>query len=119
MIILVCGGRDYSDVEAGFIALDYLNKQHKITGVVQGDARGADAVGKQWAQTRGVTLYSHPAQWDTHGKAAGMIRNKAMLKNDPPPTYLVAFPGGRGTDHMVSEASKAGLVVWRPYGERL
>lgn len=115
MVILVCGGRDYTAKDDAFFCLDQLHAQHGITGVVQGDARGADALAKMWAQARGVPHFDYPADWSKHGKAAGHIRNAEMLLNNPKPTYCVAFPGGRGTADMVSKAKAAGLVVWQPY----
>lgn len=115
MIVLVCGGRDYPARQDAFSCLDSLHAQYGITGIVEGEARGADTLAKEWAIARGVTLYPHRADWDTHGKKAGHLRNAAMLNNNPPPTYCVAFPGGRGTADMVSKAKAAGLVVWLPY----
>lgn len=114
MIIIVCGGRDYTAREEAFRLLDQLHAAYPVTGVVQGEARGADTLGKQWAYSRGITTYSYPADWDAHGRKAGAIRNADMLKNNPPPTYCVAFPGGVGTADMIRKANKEGLVVWQP-----
>ncbi len=39
-----------------------------------------------------------------------MIRNQQML-DEAKPDMVLAFPGGRGTDDMVSRAEKAGVPV--------
>ena len=112
MIILVTGGRDFTAKQMIWDALDKLH----VTGLVEGEARGVDTLCRMWAESRGVTVYAHPADWDKYGKKAGILRNAAMLLNNPPPVYCVAFPGGTGTADMVRRATQAGLVVWRPYG---
>jgi hypothetical protein len=58
----------------------------------------------------GVPVSAHPADWFSHGKAAGPIRNQEMLAMEAP-ALVVAFPGGRGTADMVRRARKAGVDV--------
>lgn len=67
------------------------------------DLIGAD-VFKKYGKVRGF-----PADWNTHGKAAGMIRNKKMV--DLGPDIVIAFPYGAspGTRNCVSIAKKAGI----------
>src|SRR5690606_11812212 len=51
----------------------------KITEVVCGMARGADTFGMKWAICEaGLPVAKFPADWDTHGRAAGPIRNAEM-----------------------------------------
>jgi UDP-N-acetylmuramoylalanine-D-glutamate ligase len=57
-----------------------------------------------------IPVETYEADWDTHGKAAGPIRNKRML-DEGKPDLVVAFPGGRGTANMISQARKAGVEV--------
>ena len=76
----------------------------------QGGAKGADELARDWARIRNVWLITYPADWDRHGKAAGPIRNEHMLREFEP-DLVVAFPGGRGTQHMVSIALSAGVRV--------
>jgi hypothetical protein len=90
MRILVCGGRDFNDSRAVFRALD------------------ESAYG--WALKKGLQHKTYPADWAANGKAAGPIRNAVMLR-DGNPDLVMAFPGGRGTAHMVSLARKAGVEV--------
>ena len=104
--VLVCGGRDYTAEKVAFQFLDDLHARHNFTCVVHGDARGADTLAKRWAQQEGITLRPYPADWATHGKRAGHIRNAEMLAKERP-RFVVAFPGGKGTEHMVAIAMKA------------
>jgi len=105
---IVAGGRNYFLTEFDESRLDELD----ITEVVCGCARGADTGGEVWAQKRGIPVKRFPAQWDTLGRGAGLARNCEMADYAE---MLVAFPGGRGTDHMVRTALARGLVVydWR------
>lgn len=106
MRVLVCGGRDYTDRESVWEALGRANAEW----IVQGGARGADRLAKQWAAFYQRKRVEYPADWATYGKAAGTIRNQRML-TDSRPNLVVAFPGGRVTSDMVRRARKAGVPV--------
>ena len=108
--VLVCGGRDFKDEKFAFQKLDELHAKHDFTCLVHGDARGADMLAKRWAQQEGVKQLPYPAEWDKHGKRAGPIRNAEMLKLEQP-DLVVAFPGGKGTQHMVEISRTAGIPV--------
>lgn len=104
--VLVCGGRDYDDYEKVRATLNAL----KPWRVIHGGARGADNLADRWAQYCGIACEVYEADWETHGKAAGPMRNQKML-DDGKPDLVVAFPGGRGTADMVRRAKKAGVPV--------
>lgn len=61
---------------------------------------------------------AHPADWKTHGKAAGRIRNVEMLELGP--TIVLAFlmNGSRGTMHTITEAANRDypIIVVAPDG---
>lgn len=82
-----------------------------ITEIIHGAAKGADSFAGHWARVFGIKETAVPADWDKHGKRAGPLRNEEMLKLKP--DGVVAFPGGRGTDHMVRIAKEAGIKVMR------
>lgn len=113
MKIIVCGGRNYNKRYAVF---DYLDALHKawpgITHVVTGGATGADALGADWATTRGIPQTVLRADWAKYGRIAGPTRNVAMA--DTNPDCVVAFPGDKGTEHMVRVAMKRGINVILP-----
>lgn len=110
MKVLVCGGRDYSDRKHVEEVLTKIHVQIPIRLLVEGGARGADYYGGQWADSMGIEHVTVFADWDVHGKAAGMIRNRRML-TEYHPNLVVAFPGGRGTANMIAQAKTAGVLV--------
>lgn len=114
MKVLVCGGRDYTDSETLFRELDRLHAQHHFQTVISGLARGADSLARDWAKIRQIPFVGYPAQWDLHGRSAGPMRNIEMLREGKP-DLVVAFPGGRGTQHMTAIASAAGVTVVKLY----
>lgn len=86
----------------------YGNYLPEIT-VITGEARGADSIGTDFAIINWTDYEGHPADWKTHGKAAGFIRNQQML--DSGIDLAVQFPGGRGTADMRRRLDKAGVKV--------
>jgi hypothetical protein len=110
MKLLVCGGRDYADASALNDALDAIHREKNITQLIHGAARGADSLAAVWARSEGIPAIAFPADWARHGKAAGFRRNEAMLRQGSP-DLVVAFPGGKGTAHMVRLAKAAGIPV--------
>jgi hypothetical protein len=115
MRVLVCGGRNYRDKERVWEILDRVcNPENKplpegVT-IIHGGAWGADWLADHWAVHNLCAIEEYPANWEKHGKAAGPIRNLEML-NEAKPDLVVAFPGGRGTAHMVRIAKEAGVQV--------
>lgn len=116
MRILVCGGRDYSDRDHIHNTLCEIDATRgPITCVIHGAATGADHEGMIWAQMmaesgREIKHAPFAANWKTHGRAAGPMRNARMLEVGKP-DLIVAFPGGRGTADMVAKAKAAGVEI--------
>ena len=112
MKLLVCGGRDFAQAANLYVKLHDINRGSPIFSIIHGAARGADEMAGHWARRNGVTEIAYPADWATHGRAAGPIRNQAMI-NDQNPDMVLACHGGRGTLDMVRRAERAGIpVVW-------
>ena len=98
MKVLVCGGRNFRSPAQVFRALDRLHQAKPITELMQGGATGADQFAMEWAATKPeIKRYVCPADWETHGRAAGPIRNEMMLTWKP--DLVVAFPGCDGRRH--------------------
>lgn len=115
MKILVCGGRDYDDYDRLEDELNLLWRVHGDFTVISGMARGADSLAVRYAEDYDCPLEKFPADWDTHGRSAGYIRNQQML-DEGKPDLVVAFPGGRGTENMIKIARKAGVEVYKIEG---
>lgn len=82
----------------------------EITEIVSGGARGPDKHGELIAKVNNIPLRVFPADWDTHGKAAGHIRNSEMgVYADA----LIAVWDGKskGTAHMVRYMEALGKPV--------
>ena len=115
--VLVCGGRDYDNRERIFGVLDKALRAATLAGksftLVHGGAKGADSLSHVWASMRKehVTVRVYEADWKTHGRAAGPIRNRLMLTSENP-DVIVAFEGGAGTADMIRQGRKAGVDVY-------
>lgn len=85
MRVLVCGGRDYSEDKAGlWDTLDSLNAWRGVEVVIEGGARGADHIGRRWAESRGVPVEEYRADWKAYGNRAGPMRNLRMFSRGKP-----------------------------------
>jgi hypothetical protein len=119
LVIAAGGGRDLAwpqqRVAAELLARSGGRLVHLL---LHGGARGADAVIGRAAQQLGWSALVMPAQWQLHGRAAGPIRNRALLEqaiaravaHSSPgcltSVLVVAFPGGAGTASLVREARR-------------
>lgn len=109
MKAIVAGCRDVTDFNLVQTAID--NSGFEITELVSGRATGVDALGERWARENSVKITTFPADWRTHGKAAGPIRNAQMAEYAD---ALIAVWDGvsRGTKNMINEAKKRELNVY-------
>jgi hypothetical protein len=117
--VLICGDRNWRWRGIITSLLDGLCQHSARSGasltVVEGCAKGADKAACEW---EGPVAWSHhahfPADWDQYGKRAGPLRNQAML--DSGVDLVVAFhddlENSKGTKHMVSIATKAGVPTY-------
>lgn len=108
--VIVCGGREYANQAAVWESLDILYAEHPDLVVVQGGARGADKLARDWAHSNSVPLVTYEANWKEAGKRAGPQRNHKMLSEGA--QLVVAFPGGRGTEDMVKRALAAKVPTY-------
>lgn len=114
--ILVTGSRDYSNATKLRVILTRVAKVYHTSEaeppiLVEGGARGADALAREVWESFGWPVETHEADWDTHGRSAGHIRNAEMAKSGA--DVCVAFPQGKsaGTRGMMRLAEKCGIPV--------
>jgi hypothetical protein len=105
--IAIVGSRDYphlADVAA------YVNTLPMNTVIVSGGAKGVDLAAENAAKARRMKTVIFLPDWDTHGKAAGFIRNQDIVAACD---RLVAFShnGSRGTANSIRLARQAGKQV--------
>lgn len=110
MRVLVCGGRDFTDKVSVWGGLQALHLKFGVTAIIEGGAKGADALAASWAIAERVPTEMFPADWKNDGRSAGPKRNQRMI-DEGKPDLVVAFPGGRGTADMVRRACAAGIEV--------
>jgi hypothetical protein len=114
--ILVTGSRDWSDITT---VIETFKNYDKSVILVHGDCKGADIICAAVGETLGFEIRSYPADWDTYGKRAGIIRNQLMIdtenKPDEPIDVCIAFhdelENSKGTKHCVSSALAANIPV--------
>ena len=110
MKVLVCGSRDWLDIEPIRKELSALPKDSII---IHGAARGADTLADQVAVELGLKVKVFPASWHRYGRAAGPIRNQKMLEEHP--DLVLAFchdlTKSKGTADMIRRARLAKVKV--------
>ena len=117
--LVITGSRDYRTPKPIRKAMTALVAAHKITRFAHGAQRGADIYGAAIAQSLFIpNIIPYEADWDTHGKAAGPIRNMFMLDSEleiTPREYIlvIAFPlpQSKGTYHMINYAKEKRVNV--------
>lgn len=126
MKMLGCGDRHWTDYAAVCAVMTSIAQDLRLIDgldpeVIEGEAPGADTCVWNWAMENSYTVYRCHADWRKYGKAAGPIRNQAMLEMKP--DVVVAFhrdlDKSRGTRDMVYRAMKAGVDVFHWDGEQL
>lgn len=118
--LLVCGSRDGLDRNLfGLVMRGFLHKYGDDLQIIEGGARGVDAMAKEFGRQFGLTVHSFPADWDAYSGSekwrAGHERNERML-NEGKPDMVVGFKDGLhptlakgGTEHMLRIAKQAGV----------
>ncbi|MGV1787340.1 MULTISPECIES: SLOG family protein [Agrobacterium] len=121
MNVLICGGRDMDRIDAwNWLeknAMDELSfasglSNFTIDKIIHGGCRGADEGAGEWATSEHIPVAVCQADWKKHGKAAGPIRNQLMIDLHKP-DFLIALPGGKGTENMIRLAESHGIKVIR------
>lgn len=115
MRVIVTGSRAWSDFIAVFAALDEvvwdMEPDEALTIVHGGCPSGADHFARKWAGMYGAAVEVFPADWAGHGRRAGPLRNERMIKAGADLVLAFPMPGGRGTQHTMQLAERAGIPV--------
>lgn len=108
--LLVCGDRNWKDERMILTELEL----RKPDVVIEGEYRGADKMARAAAEYLGIPVLGFPADWETHGRAAGVFRNTQMLEEGKP-DFVLAFhddlEASKGTKDMIKQAKAAGIPV--------
>jgi hypothetical protein len=108
MKILIAGSRSIADYDLLVKVINKLN--WKITEIVSGGAYGVDKLGIRYAKENNIKCTMFLPDWDTHGKKAGILRNKDMVEYAD---ALIALWDGesKGTKFTIDYAKQKKLTV--------
>lgn len=108
--IAVIGSRNFADYAMVTRWLNYVLSGRGAWTIISGGARGADSLAQQYADEHGVEFKLFPADWDTHGRKAGFLRNTEMARACG---MVLAFwdMQSSGTAHMIQTALRHGKPV--------
>lgn len=112
VIILVCGGRNFKDVDLVFKTLDRVLVKYPEMIILTGSCEsGADKFAEDWAKKNEIPYIGVPARWKEYGNTAGPIRNK-LMRDKWKPNACIAFSGGSGTKGMVDLMREIDIEPW-------
>ncbi len=80
-----------------------------MVAVVHGGAPGLDSLVDALGRSMGMQVEVHRADWNTHGKAAGVLRNQKMVELGADMLFAYPLPDGRGTQDCIARAVAAGI----------
>lgn len=130
--VLVTGSRTWDNKDFIWSVLDILLAELGNVVIVHGACpKGADAIAQGWVRHHlvndgaRVRAERHPADWSTHGRAAGFKRNEEMVRLGADLVLCFAMPcadprcarprphDSHGASHCADQAEAAGIPVRR------
>ena len=110
--VIIAGTRAFADYELlkRHVRHKLSRKRNEEVEIVSGGAAGADRLGERFARENEYRLRVFPADWEKHGRRAGILCNQQMVDYAD---ALIAFHDGqsRGTAHVIAAAREAWLLV--------
>lgn len=95
-----------------YSTVEEILSQYDISEVVCRDCKGADSLARQYCEQYSIECKVFPAYWNLYGRAAGPIRNKAVIEYVGDDTVVIAFDAsGKGTASTIGMAKKRGLKI--------
>lgn len=115
MKVVVSGSREWGDVKTVELAFKRFIRTENTQDVIiiHGGCKGLDLIAGSVAKGMNYNVVIFPADWNLYGKAAGPIRNRKML--DENPDLIIWFhqdiENSKGTKDLIKEANKRNLKV--------
>lgn len=110
--ILVTGSRDWDD--EALIRRILHHFVHSDNVLVSGACpTGADEIAERWWKIEGGVVEQHPADWSTHGKRAGYVRNAEMVNLGADVCVAFIKNESKGVTMTADLAEKSGIQTIR------
>ena len=116
MKLIIAGSRNFDQFDIAWLTNILfqmeLHPKNGLTEIVNGDCRGIDALGANWAKSygNGLTIKTFPPNWDKYGRGAGPVRNKEMANYGD--ELLIIWDGkSKGSASMVKSMRELGKPV--------
>jgi hypothetical protein len=91
--VVVSGGRRYRDAQQIWCILTPLHQRHPIKALIEGGAKGADRLCRDWALKHDVPVETYEADWTQYDRSAGPLRNFQIHVDHIVPMTGVVFDG--------------------------
>lgn len=115
MKLIIAGSRDFQDEDIYAELVQLRISDHPMVNaeeIVSGCARGADTAGEMYADFYGISVKKFPADWNTHGKSAGPIRNKQMAEYADALLIFMKPGGTKGSLNMIKQMKQLNKQIW-------
>lgn len=112
--LLITGSRDWSNrvtIDRALFAYWYEAGRPSDIVLVHGAAAGVDRMAADLWTRQGFHARAVPADWETWGKRAGIMRNLAMINEGPEHVLAFIKNNSPGATHCAAAAEKAGLPI--------
>ena len=110
MRVCICGSRDGASPEVIRNLFSDAGLNPESDTIIHGGARGVDTQAGDQAESLGFVVEVFNADWTQYGRAAGPIRNKAMITTADV-VYAVWNGTKGGTSNAIDTAKKLGKRV--------
>jgi hypothetical protein len=112
--LLITGSRDWDDALTIMSEIASVAIPPSSWTLVSGACpTGADKICEEFAESLGMTVERHPADWQKHGKRAGFIRNAEMVKHGADACLAFIKNRSKGATMTATLAEKAGIPTRR------
>ncbi|MEU7990546.1 bifunctional DNA primase/polymerase [Streptosporangium canum] len=111
--ILLTGSRTWTDTATIRAALAEQWGDGSAVLITGACPRGADAIAETIWREQGGHVERHPADWEQHGKRAGLLRNTEMVALGAAVCLAFIRESSPGATHAAALAERAGIPVHR------
>lgn len=110
--VLITGSRTWENerlIKAALADAEANNHWGFPMVLIHGTAAGADTIAAMAAEELGWRIEAHPADWKTHGKRAGFVRNAEMVASRADLCLAFIKDNSKGATMCAELAERAGI----------